>query len=203
MDDAGGLVMRYSLRTPSTLPDAPQLGLLLAFHGAGGSEKHLADPLLVALQQTRAHPDMVVAGLKSAGENWTVSDEPKILSFIDWALRTYPIDPRRIVIQGTSNGGWLVNYFGSRHPELIAGVVTVCGGNGFEVPVKRPTNAGETGFEYYVIHGTADESVNVKNARGVTESLRSFGYRFVYREYPGWVMMCMVILPPAMISPPG
>ncbi len=184
-DEAGELVMRYSLRAPTTLPNHPQLGLLLAFHGAGGNEKYLADPLLNALAQSGRQPDMVVAALKSSGDNWIANDEANIISFINWALRTYPIDPRRIIIQGTSNGGWLVNYFGSRHPELIAGVVTVCGGNGFEMPAKRPINANENGFEYYVIHGTADESVPVKNARAVIDALRSNGYRYVYREYPG------------------
>ena len=184
-DETGDLVMRYSLRAPTTLPNHPQLGLLLAFHGAGGNENYLADPLLKALAQSGRQPDMVVAALKSSGDNWAAKDETNIISFINWALRTYPIDPRRIIIQGTSNGGWLVNYFGSRHPELIAGVVAVCGGNGFEMPAKRPVNANETGFEYYVIHGTADEDVPVKHARAVTDALRSNGYRYVYREYPG------------------
>jgi pimeloyl-ACP methyl ester carboxylesterase len=183
-DEANDLVMRYSLRAPTRLPQQPQLGLLLAFHGANGNENYLAEPLLKALAQSGQQPDMIVASLKSSGDDWTTKDEPNIISFINWALRTYPIDPRRVVIIGTSNGGWLVNYFGSRHPELIAGVVAVCGSNGFEMPAKRPTNASETGFDYYVLHGTADEDVPVKHARAVAEALRTNGYRYVYREYP-------------------
>ncbi len=179
------LIMRYALHIPATLPATKQLGLVLAFHGAGGNEKRTGDPILAALQQHDNNPNMVVAALKSAGENWTADDENNIISFINWALETYPIDRRRIVIQGTSNGGWLVNYFGSRHPELIAGVVAVCGGNGFQMPTKKPLNAAETGFEYYIAHGTADVDVEVKHARGVAESLRQNGYRYVYREYPG------------------
>jgi hypothetical protein len=61
----------------------------------------------------------------------------------------------------------------------------LCGGNGFEAPVKRPSNAAETGFEYYVVHGTEDDQVNVKNGRGITATLRANGYRYVYRELPG------------------
>ncbi len=183
-DAEGTLVMRYSLRAPHVLPSHPELGLVLCFHGAGGNEQWLADPILTALRSQGEVP-MVIAALKSKGPSWQPADESNVLAFIDWAKRTYPIDARRIVIQGVSNGGWMVSHFGSRHPELIAGVVTVCGGNGFEAPVKRPSNAAETGFEYYVIHGTADEEVNVKNARGITTTLRNNGFRYVYRELPG------------------
>jgi dienelactone hydrolase len=187
-DAEGNLVMRYSLRAPratrASTNQAADLGLLLCFHGAGGNEQWLADPMMKALR-SQGEVQMVVAALKSKGPNWTVDDESNVIAFIEWAKRTYPIDPRRIVIQGISNGGWMVSHFGSRHPELVAGVVTLCGGNGFEAPVKRPSNAAETGFEYYVVHGTADEDVNVKNARGITSTLRANGYRYVYRELPG------------------
>jgi len=192
-DAEGNLVMRYSLRAPQAASGADKtgnhtggagLGLLLCFHGAGGNEKWLADPMLKALH-SQGDVQMVVAALKSKGPNWAVDDESNVLAFIDWAKRTYPIDARRIVIQGVSNGGWMVSHFGSRHPELVAGVVTLCGGNGFEAPVKRPSNAAETGFEYYVVHGTADEDVNVKNARSITATLRANGFRYVYRELPG------------------
>jgi dienelactone hydrolase len=184
-DADGNLVMRYSLRAPrSTSEQSDGLGLLLCFHGAGGSEQWLADPMLSALR-SQGDVQFVVAALKSSGPNWVADDESNVLAFIDWAKRTYPIDARRIVIQGVSNGGWMVTHFGSRHPELVAGVVDLCGGNGFEAPVKRPSNAAETGFEYYVVHGTEDDQVNVKNGRGITTTLRANGYRYVYRELPG------------------
>ncbi len=183
-DADGDLVMRYSLRAPHVLPSRPELGLVLCFHGAGGNEQWLADPIVNALR-SQGEVTMVVAALKSKGPNWGAADESNVLAFVEWAKRTYPIDPRRIVLQGVSNGGWMVSHFGSRHGDLVAGVITLCGGNGFEAPVKRPGNAAETGFEYYVVHGTADEDVNVKNARGITAALRHNGYRYVYREFPG------------------
>ena len=53
-----------------------------AFHGAGGNENYLADPLLKALAQSGRQPDMVVAALKSSGDNWAAKDETNIISFI-------------------------------------------------------------------------------------------------------------------------
>jgi dienelactone hydrolase len=125
----------------------------------------------------------VVASLKSHGKNWMTEDEPRVMAFIDWARRTYPIDVRRIVLQGVSNGGWFVNYFGSRHLDLVAGVVTLCNGGGFDL--KKTPNASESAPEFYVVHGTDDKDVNVKNSRNAVGLLRGLGYRFVYREYPG------------------
>jgi len=184
-DADGTLVMRYSLRAPRTTSNqGDSLGLLLCFHGAGGNEQWLADPMLKALR-SQGDVQFVVAALKSTGPNWAAEDESNVLAFIEWAKRTYPIDARRIVIQGISNGGWMVTHFGSRHPELVAGVVDLCGGNGFEAPLKRPSNAAETGFEYYVVHGTDDDQVSIKNGRGITATLRANGYRYVYRELPG------------------
>lgn len=184
-DGEGNLVMRYSLRAPRVAADSDtRLGLLLCFHGAGGNEQWLADPMLHALR-SQGEVQFVVAALKSKGPNWAPEDEGNVLAFIDWAKRTYPIDLRRIVIQGVSNGGWMVTHFGSRHPDLVAGVVDLCGGNGFEAPAKRPSNAAETGFEYYVVHGTDDDQVSIKNGRNLSSTLRSNGYRYVYRELPG------------------
>ncbi|HEX3132037.1 MAG TPA: hypothetical protein VHX44_00475, partial [Planctomycetota bacterium] len=122
-DADGNLVMRYSLRAPQVASDqGSNLGLLLCFHGAGGNEQWLADPMLKALS-SQGEVQFVVAALKSKGPNWVADDESNVLAFIDWAKRTYPIDPRRIVIQGVSSGGWMVNHFGSRHGDLIAGAV--------------------------------------------------------------------------------
>jgi predicted esterase len=184
-DESGALVMRYATRVPHTIGDQVKLGLVLCFHGAGGDERWMADPMLNALRASGLSDEFVVAALKSKGRDWNADDEGNVLAFIDWARRTWPIDPRRIVIQGVSNGGMMVNLFSSRHPELLAGVVTVCSGYGFEFPAKKPANAAETAPEYYVVHGTADEAVNVKGSRAATASLHSLGYRYVYREYPG------------------
>ncbi len=182
-DENGQAVMRYTLRAPHAPSADARLGLVLCFHGAGGDERWLADPMLEALRSAGASGEFVVASLKSQGKNWTPEDEPRVLAFIDWARRSYPIDGRRIILQGVSNGGWFVNYFSSRHLDQVAGVVTLCNGGGFDL--HRIADPGNTAPEFYVVHGTDDRDVNVKSSRSAVATLRSLGFRFVYREYPG------------------
>jgi predicted esterase len=182
-DENGQVVMRYTLRAPHAPSADARLGLVLCFHGAGGDERWLADPMLEALRLASASGEFVVASLKSQGKNWMGDDEPRVLAFIDWARRSYPIDARRIILQGVSNGGWFVNYFSSRHLDQVAGVVTLCNGGGFDL--HRIPDPGNTAPEFYVVHGTDDRDVNVKSSRTAVAALRGLGYRFVYREYPG------------------
>jgi predicted esterase len=182
-DENGSAVMRYTLRAPHAPGADARLGLVLCFHGAGGDERWLADPMLEALRAASASGEFVVASLKSQGKNWMSDDEPRVQAFIDWARRSYPIDARRIILQGVSNGGWFVNFFSSRHLDQVAGVVTLCNGGGFDL--HRIPDPGNTAPEFYVVHGTDDRDVNVRSSRTAVAGLRSLGFRFVYREYPG------------------
>lgn len=188
-DGDGRLVMRYSLRAPSAAAglsgndggERERLGLVLCFHGAGGDERWLADPTLAALRANGVDDQFVVASLKSKGKDWASDDVPDVLAFLRWASRTYPIDARRVVAEGVSNGSYFVNLLSSRHPDLLAGVIGMCNGYGLQ-DVRKSDGSGPA---YYVVHGAADPDVNVKSSRFATATLRANGYRVTYREYPG------------------
>lgn len=179
-DSEGRLVMRYSLRAPSTVSERDRLGLVLCFHGAGGDERWLAEPTLAALRANGVDQQFVVASLKSKGKDWAPDDLADVIAFLRWAERTYPIDARRVVAEGVSNGSYFVNLLSSRHPDLLAGVIGMC--NGYGLDVRKNDNNGPA---YYVVHGAADPDVNVKSSRHATATLRANGYRVTYREYPG------------------
>jgi predicted esterase len=173
-------VMRYSLRAPTAVAEHERLGLVLCFHGAGGDERWLADPTLAALRANGVDSQFVVASLKSKGKDWAPDDLPDVVAFLRWAARTYPIDERRVVAEGVSNGSYFVNLLSSRHPELLAGVIGLC--NGYGLDVRKSDGSGPA---YYIVHGAADPDVNVKSSRHATATLRGNGYRVTYREYPG------------------
>ncbi len=175
--------VRYALHLPHTLPATPRLGLLVALHGAGGNEHWPGNSLAELIAARGSAGDYVVVGPKSQGRNWEPADEGPLLALLVWLHRTYPIDARRIVVIGVSNGGWMAQHLASHHPEAVAGIAALFGGG--TTDLKKVANAAENGIEYYLAHGDADIDVPVKASRVVRDQLRTLGYRYVYRELPG------------------
>jgi hypothetical protein len=103
------------------------------------------------------------------------------LRLIRWAKETYPIDPRRVFIFGSSNGAAYVGRFGSAHQELIAGVVGYCGSYKFDPELKNRPAA--TRNEWYFVHGGKDRP---QNSRRACDELKALGYRYVFRQMDGY-----------------
>jgi hypothetical protein len=142
----------------------------------------MAPPVQESMKAAGLAENYVIIGLKSSGEGWADLDERMVLQTIDWLKSTYPIDPRRIFAWGMSNGGWMVSSFGGKHQDTLAGIVRYCGYPPTAPSAKDPAN---TQTEYYLVHGDADESVNVDGSRRLRQSLLQQNYHFVYREMDG------------------
>src|SRR5439155_24310889 len=114
---------------------------------------------------------VVISG-KSKGPGWTTDDDAPVLRIIRWAKETYPIDPRRVFVFGSSNGAAYVGRFGSAHQELIAGVVGYCGNYLFDPALKE--RLASVRNEWYFVHGGKD---NPQNSRRACATLKDLGYR--------------------------
>jgi phospholipase/carboxylesterase len=107
----------------------------------------------------------------------------RLIRFIDAALARYPINNRKLVAMGFSQGGVMAYNLAIRHPERFAAVVALstwfpeelasCAGNR-EALAQLPT---------LVQHGRADEMIEVSKARSSIEHLRTFKMPLTYREY--------------------
>lgn len=174
-------IMKYLMWAPEKLPEKKHLGLLICFHGFTGNETHFGWAY-ESMKATGVADRFLVLSLKSKGPGWAKEDESEVLKAIDWAKSVYPIDPRRVFIWGMSNGGWMVSDFGGKHQDKIAGIIRYCGYPPTAPSVKDPA---ATQTEYYLVHGDADPDVGVDGSRNLRRSLRSLGYRYVYREIDG------------------
>jgi pimeloyl-ACP methyl ester carboxylesterase len=188
------LIMHYRMWAPEKQPEQKHLGLIVCFHGANGNEDAITPWVMEASRRVKIANDYVIMGGKARSGTWTASDDKNLLLWIDWAMKTYPIDPRRVHIIGMSNGGWMVKRFGWEHQELFATVTSYCGGGvdfsgnpGGQKLVKAglPGNPGEAKTEWYFVHGDADTAVNVDASRKAIKELGAKGYRYVYREIAG------------------
>jgi poly(3-hydroxybutyrate) depolymerase len=177
----GDAIMRVAMQVPEQLPAEKHLGLILLFHGSRGNENNYIGLTVTALRRLGLLNQYVVISGKSKGPGWTTDDDSPALRIIRWAKETYPIDPRRVFVFGSSNGAAYVGRFGSAHQELIAGVVGYCGNYRFAPELKdRPA---ATRNEWYFVHGGKDRP---QNSRRACDEIKAAGYRYIFRQMDGY-----------------
>lgn len=178
---SGDVIMRVAMQVPEKLPTDKHLGLILLFHGSRGNENNYIGLTVAALRRLGLLDRYVVVSGKSKGPGWTTEDDEPVLRIIRWAQETYPIDPRRVFVFGSSNGAAYVGRFGSTHQELIVGVVGYCGDYRFAPELK--TRPAATRNEWYFVHGGKDRP---QNSRRACDELKAAGYRYVFRQMDGY-----------------
>jgi hypothetical protein len=191
-DDQKKLIMRVIMQAPSKLPEEKVLGLLVLHHGFRGNEGNYFPGTVEALKRLGLTEHYVVIAGKSKGEGWTPADDEAELRLHAWAKKTYPIDPRRVYIFGSSNGAAYVGRFGWEHQDILAAVVGYCGSYNFSQqpanlpkapPPQGPMSAAETKTEWYFVHGGDDSP---QNSRRGCDELKQKGYRYVFRQLDGY-----------------
>ncbi len=103
--------------------------------------------------------------------------------FLDAAARRYPIDPRKVVVMGFSQGGVMAYDLVLRSPERFAGLIAISSWLPDVVDRGVPKQPGLEGFPALVIHGTQDPMIPVERAQQSREKLLARGMNVQYREY--------------------
>ncbi|MCJ8330111.1 MAG: prolyl oligopeptidase family serine peptidase [Lentisphaeria bacterium] len=115
-----GKAMKFKAQVPKKLPKEKTLGLILAFHPHGGNESSMVNwPSKTFLERQKVLDDYVIIGLKSRGPkgykehlgDWEIADHEPSYQTFQWAMKTYPIDSRRVHIIGWSRGGFMATRF--------------------------------------------------------------------------------------------
>ncbi|MVM37754.1 peptidase [Spirosoma sp. HMF3257] len=111
-----------------------------------------------------------------------VTNTPSIASLAIEAIvsldQSFSIDPQRRYISGVSRGGYGSWYMISKHPELFAAAVPVCGeGNPDQAP-------GMSSVSIWAFHGAKDMNVPVSGSRNMVSALKKAGGSPRYTEYP-------------------
>jgi phospholipase/carboxylesterase len=102
--------------------------------------------------------------------------------FLDGALQRYPIDGRKLVVLGFSQGGVMAHALALAEPQRFAGLAALSSW----LPPSLIHPSGPAGCEQLpalVQHGTRDELIEVSRARESVESLRALRVPLTYREY--------------------
>lgn len=129
-----------------------------------------------------------------------------VLRNIELAKRRFSVDEDRIYLTGGSMGGWGVWNVATRHPQLFAAIAPVFGGADYHsfLPEDRlatlsPHNRflqekqsswsmaeGLGNLPILVVHGDADQAVNIDFSRYGVHLLQRWGFNVRFHELPGY-----------------
>lgn len=105
----------------------------------------------------------------------------KIMDVLDWVKTHYACDTTRVYVLGMSLGGYGTMDVCGTYPDRIAAGMALCGG----CSLKDVSGLGKLPF--WIIHGTADRAVSVKQSKVVVEKLKKGGNdsRLIYDWWQG------------------
>jgi phospholipase/carboxylesterase len=104
--------------------------------------------------------------------------------FIDGALARYPIDRRKLVVMGFSQGGVMAYDLVLSEPERFAGLMALSSWLPESIDRAIPPSDALKNLPALVIHGTEDPMVPVAGAQESRKRLGARGLNVHYREYP-------------------
>ncbi len=173
---------------------------IIAFHGWGanaldllGLAPYIAEgrcivvcpqgPIEVAIGPTRgfgwyqirtggAHDPAVLEATSRAGA-----------AFIDAAMERYPIDPRKLILLGFSQGGSMAYRLAMTNPARFAAMVAISTWFAPELKELATDRDALTRLPTLIQHGRADEMVEIARARASVDHLRELKIPVTFREY--------------------
>ena len=107
----------------------------------------------------------------------------QVKRFLDGACERYPIDRRKIVVLGFSQGGVMAYDLVLGDPERFAGLMALSTWMPEHVDAAIPSQEGLQNFPALVVHGTKDPMIPVERAQESRQRLLSRGVNVQYREF--------------------
>ncbi|MEP7367757.1 MAG: hypothetical protein ABI972_31235, partial [Acidobacteriota bacterium] len=111
-------------------------------------------------------------------------DHEPIQKLLAWALKTYPINPRRVYMYGKGEGSNISGQFSMMYPNLTAASIGYSWGWWkFQPELEKSLDAARTMPEIYLVLGLRDLSYHLTNVRDVYARTQAKGYHIIYREF--------------------
>lgn len=109
--------------------------------------------------------------------------ETDVLQVISLVKKYYPINEKRVYLTGFSMGGFGSYWIASRHPDLFAAVVPVCGMWSGIMGFPRVNLDGLKEIPVYIFHNDLDNTVPVSESRSAYTYLKKIGANVKYKEF--------------------
>ena len=123
--------------------------------------------------------DAVVVAPQNPGGAWKPS---KLMKIIEWVEEHYIVDADRFYVLGMSLGGYGTLDFTGTYPDKVAAAMALCGGANL-----RNGYCGLNDVPLWILHGTADRQVGLKESQKVVNAMERCGStdRLIFTKLPG------------------
>lgn len=151
----------YRIIVPPQAAAGRPVGAILYFHGYQGSaEEVIADPVFAAVARRLG---VALVAPDGAGHSWSFPGSPAkqrdefafVGQVLDDVVARFPIDPRRILASGFSQGGSMVWSLACRTPRRFAAFAPIAGA--FWEPLPASCESPRPPLIH--VHGTSDMTV--------------------------------------------
>lgn len=112
-----------------------------------------------------------------------LSSRKMLQQFLDTCLQRYPIDAKKLVVLGFSQGGVMAYSLALSSPERFAGLAVLSSWLPKELIAKLSIKEGVQSLPTVMQHGSQDQMIEVQRARDSVEQLRALSVPLTYREY--------------------
>ena len=183
---AGGENIHYAIEIPKAMPPAStadpakQLGLFLCFHEHDGKAGDEIRTVAESLARLKRSDNAILIGVYQAAHGYTKQDHLHTVELVDWAKKTFAINPRRIYAFGRGEGATMAAEFALEHPEIVACAITYSWGFRAMPSAKDPLRELPS---LYVVLGQKDAATHISMVRDTYARAKPHGYQLIYREY--------------------
>jgi predicted peptidase len=177
LPDGGAL--RYTISVPKGYEVTKSVPLVVALHYGGrvfpfygrGVIDTLVGPACSEL-------DAIIVAPDAQGDGpWTTETNERLVTWLAQSvMKSYSIDPARVLLTGFSMGGEGAWHIGSRRQELFSAAIPVAG---------RPAGVTDWKIPVYVIHSRDDSVIPIGPAEQHARELKAKGAPVEWKELSG------------------
>lgn len=106
-----------------------------------------------------------------------------LTAFVGQALERFPIDPKRLVIGGFSQGGFMAYLLGLRDPTRYSGLLAIASWLAPELIGTLEQGPAHEELPALILHGTEDPMIPIDRAQVTRDAVLALGLPTRYREY--------------------
>ncbi len=189
-DETGKTTVKYVIEVPAGLAPAgvtdpaKQAGLILCFQEHDTPTGNDLFPVRQSLLRQGLLDHYVLLAAAPQARKFGPADHQPLEKLIAWAMKSYPINPRRIYMYGKGEGSKISMEFMMTHPKIVTAAIGYSWG-AWLMPseLKEPLDFVNSAPEIYLTLGRRDLANHISCVRDAYLRLKAKGYHLIYREF--------------------